>query len=244
MKAPGRLLAPFDLSGRATLNVGGIAVEDMETKIGDATISGSFSWTGAGKDSTLRKMRTDLKADKVDFVQVKALAELLAGKDLSDTSALADSYEIKLAADELAIADITMRDVSVDASFVDGTLTVSGVDIGDIGGAHVIVTRGKIDNVLTEPKGRLEAQFNAQTVTGLAARHRWAVSRHRFFALVDPSGAVACAGSDVDRDRLRVRSPRRVVAADRQGIGGGNEFRRDDRPGRFADGLAERERSS
>ena len=61
------------------------------------------------RNSTLRKIRTNLKADKVDFVQIKALAELLAGKDLSDTSALADSYEIKLAADQLAFADIPMR---------------------------------------------------------------------------------------------------------------------------------------
>ena len=61
-----------------------------------------------------------------------------------------------------------MRDVSFDASFVDGALTVSGVDIGDLGGAKITVTRGQIDNVLTDPKGRLEGQLNAASVTGLS----------------------------------------------------------------------------
>ena len=78
----GRLLAPFDLSGRATINLGGIAVEDMVTKIDDATISGGFSWSRASADSPERRLRTDLRADRLDFVQIRALAELLGGQDL------------------------------------------------------------------------------------------------------------------------------------------------------------------
>ena len=50
----GRLLAPFDLSGRATINLGGVAVEDLNTHIGEATITGSFSWAGAGEGTPLR----------------------------------------------------------------------------------------------------------------------------------------------------------------------------------------------
>ena len=164
----GRLLAPFDLSGRATINLAGIQVEDMETTIGDATIRGSFAWTAAGEGSPLRLLRTNLSADRLDFVQIRALAELLAGQDLGDTTALADSYSIRFVADELAIEDVVMRDVEVDAGFENGDLTVNGIDINDIGGARVTVTRGQIDDILTEPRGRLEAQLNAATLTGLA----------------------------------------------------------------------------
>jgi hypothetical protein len=164
----GRLLSPFDLSGRAAITTGRIAVEEMTTRIGDATITGSFSWAAANAGQPLRSIRTDLDADRLDFVQIRALAELLVGHDFSDTSALADSYEIKLAAEELAIEDLLVRDVSIDAGFANGGLTVTGVEVGDIGGARFVVTRGQIDNILTQPLGRLEAQLTAPTLTGLA----------------------------------------------------------------------------
>src|SRR5690606_10278904 len=99
----GRLLAPFELSGRATVTMNGIGVEDMTAAIGDATLKGSVSWA-AGDDG--RTLRTDLEADRVDFTQVRALAELLGGRDLRDTSTVADSFQIKLAAGELRIEDL------------------------------------------------------------------------------------------------------------------------------------------
>ena len=165
----GRLLSPFELAGRATVTMTGVAVEDMTTTIGDATITGSLSWATAGKDSPLRTLRTNLDADRLDFVQIRALAELLGGRDLRDTSTVADSFEIRLAADELLIEDLTMRDVKVDAGFANGGLTVSDIEVGDIGGASFVVTRGQIDNILGEPLGRLEAQLTAPTLTGLAS---------------------------------------------------------------------------
>ena len=164
----GRLLSPFDLSGRATVTMGGISVEDMTTEIGDATIKGSFSWAGAGSDSPLRTLRTNLEADRLDFVQIRALAELLGGHDLRDTSTIADSFQIKFTAGELLIEELVMRNVSVDAGFENGGLTVSGIEVGDLGGARFVVTRGQIDDILGEPLGRMEAQLTAQTLTGLA----------------------------------------------------------------------------
>ncbi|HMN86584.1 MAG TPA: AsmA-like C-terminal region-containing protein, partial [Bauldia sp.] len=164
----GRLLAPFDLSGRATISPAGIQVEDMGPRIGDAPTRGGLAWTAARENSPLRLFRTALSADRLDFRQIQALAELLAGQDLGDTTALADSYSIRFVADELAIGDIAMRNVQVDAGFEDGDLTVNGIDINDIGGATIRVTRGRIDNVLTDPRGRLEAQLGATSLTGLA----------------------------------------------------------------------------
>ena len=61
-----------------------------------------------------------------------------------------------------------MRDVSVDAGFENGGLTVSGIEVGDLGGARFVVTRGQIDDILGEPLGRMEAQLTAPTLTGLA----------------------------------------------------------------------------
>jgi uncharacterized protein involved in outer membrane biogenesis len=197
----GRLLAPFDLSGRATINLGGIAVEDMVTKIDDATISGGFSWSRASADSPERRLRTDLRADRLDFVQIRALAELLGGRDFSDATAIADSYTIKLKAGELAVEDVSVRDVTIDASFVGGGLTVNGIEIGDIGGASFKVTRGQIDNVLTEPLGRLEAQLTAGTLTGLARvvdRVAPDTQFSKWFTQAAPSLAPASLGVTID----------------------------------------------
>jgi len=197
----GRLLAPFDLSGRATINLGGIAVEDMVTKIDDATIAGGFSWSRASADSPERRLRTDLRADRLDFVQIRALAELLGGRDFSDATAIADSYTIKLKAGGLAIEDVSVRDVTIDASFVGGGLTVNSIEIGDIGGASFKVTRGQIDNILTEPLGRLEAQLTAGTLTGLARvvdRVAPDTQFSKWFNQAAPSLAPASLGVTID----------------------------------------------
>jgi hypothetical protein len=108
----------------------------MSATIGDTKLSGGFAWTGSSGNGKRRLLETDISASRIDFVQIKALSELLVGTDLSDTAALSDSYAIKLAADELAVEDILVHDISVDAGFVDGTLTVNALLIGDIGGAR------------------------------------------------------------------------------------------------------------
>lgn len=163
----GRLLAPFDLAGRARVEVGRVAVDSMQIKIGDERIAGSFAWSG-GSDGGKRLLETDLKASRLDFTQIKALTELIIGQDLADTGVLADSYAVSIAADELSVGDVTMHDVTADAGFVDGTLKVNGILIGDIGGTRVSVTRGEVKDVFTSPRGQIEAHLNAPDVTGLA----------------------------------------------------------------------------
>jgi uncharacterized protein involved in outer membrane biogenesis len=167
-RGAGRLLAPFDLSGRARIEPGRIALEAMKATIGDTRLAGSFAWTGSSGSAKQRLLETDISATRIDFVQIKALAELLAGADLSDTKALADSYAIKLAADELAVADVLVHDISFDAGFVDGTLTVNALLIGDIGGARVSVTRGQVEDIFGSPRGQLVAHLNAATLGEVA----------------------------------------------------------------------------
>lgn len=164
----GRLLSPFDLAGRAHIEMGRVAVDSMQVKIGDERIAGSFAWSGNGANNGKRLLEADLKASRLDFTQIKALTELIIGQDLADTGVLADSYAINVAADELAIGDVIMRDVTADAGYVDGTLTVNGILIGDVGGARVSVTRGEVQDIFTSPRGQLEAHLNAADVVGLS----------------------------------------------------------------------------
>ena len=164
----GRLLAPFEFAGHATIGPGHVIVDSMKTSIGDATLSGRFAWSDVNARASKRLLETDLVADRLDFVQLRAMAELLAGRNLSDAATLADSYAVKLAAQELVIEDIVMRDVSVDAGFVDGALTVRNVAVGNLGGARFSATRGQIDNVFTAPRGHLEAHLDAPSLQDLS----------------------------------------------------------------------------
>ncbi len=79
----GRLLSAFDLSGQVDIAPGKVAVDKVEAEIGNATITGQFAWSQSARDHT-RHLGTDLKADRIDFVQVKALAELLVGENLAE----------------------------------------------------------------------------------------------------------------------------------------------------------------
>ncbi len=164
----GRLLAPFDLSGRARIEPGRIALEGMNANIGDTRLSGKFEWSAESGGVKQRLLGLDISATRVDFVQVKALAELLVGADLNNTSALADSYSIKLAADELAVEDVVVRDLSIEGGFVDGTLAVKALLIGDIGGARVSVTGGQIKDIFSSPRGQLVAHINAASLREFA----------------------------------------------------------------------------
>jgi uncharacterized protein involved in outer membrane biogenesis len=165
-QAPGRLLAPFDLAGEAGIEPGKVALTGVTAKIGGATISGDISWSESSDQKRL--LSTDLSADRLDFSQVRSVAELLVGQNLADTTALADSYAIKLAANELDLDDMIVRGVSIDAGFVNGTVTVKKIDVGDLGGAHFTATQGEITNVPDKPRGRLTAHLDATTLAGLS----------------------------------------------------------------------------
>ncbi len=163
----GRLLAPFDLAGHADIAPGRIAVDKVNARIGDATITGRF-WWGDVQRNRARELGTDLNASRIDFVQLKALAELLAGRNLSGTTALADKYTIRLSAGAFAFEDFQVRDLEVDAAYSDDELRVVKLAIGDIGGASFKVNSGRIESVSNNPRGHLDATLDAPTVTGLA----------------------------------------------------------------------------
>jgi len=164
----GRLLAAFDLAGEADIAPGQrLSVDNIVAQIGGATITGRFAWSESPRDRH-RHLGTDLQADRIDFVQVKALAELLVGRNLTNTAVLADSYSVIVQAGALDVGDVHMSDVAINAGYSDDSLTVVRFGIGDIGGASFRVTGGRIDNVTTAPRGRLVAELYAPRLDGLS----------------------------------------------------------------------------
>jgi hypothetical protein len=164
----GMFLLPFTISGEAKLAPQRFTFEEVEARIGEAAISGGIAWSDIPGRSAQRVLQAGLSADSIDFIQLKALAELIAGKDLASSDVLADSYDIDFSAGALQLDDVNMRDVAIDASFTGDALIVNEFGIGDLGGASLNVTQGRIDSVMVRPRGHLDAQLEAETLTGLA----------------------------------------------------------------------------
>ena len=184
----GRLLSAFDISGETELAPGRIAVDNVSARIGDATLTGRFAWSETPR-TWHRHLGTDLRADRIDFAQLKALAELLVGRDLTDTGALADSYAVILSAGTFQYEDIRMTDVAVDAEYSNDVLKIVRFAIGDLGGSSFRVTSGRIDEPTTNLRGELTAELEAWNVDGLA------LIAGRFFP---DSGALEWLGRTAD----------------------------------------------
>lgn len=157
-------LPAFDIAGDATLAAGRVSVDKASATIGDATIAGRFSW---GDVKGVRVLSTDLKANRINYAQVKSLAGLLTGRDLADVGSLADSFSVRLAADSFQYTDIVMQNVAIDASYANDTLNVVQLAVGDVGGASLRVSSGRIDELRTNPHGHLDAHLEADTLDGL-----------------------------------------------------------------------------
>jgi len=165
--ASGEPLASFDVSGDAVIGADRISVDDVNARIGDATVTGSFAW-GAGHEGG-REFSTDLKADRIDLDQMKALATLLLGSEPSAAVALADSFSVRLAAGTLQYDNVTAGDVLIDADYKDDVLRVVQFGVGNLGGASFRVTGGRIDGLKSpSPRGRLDIRLEATTFDGLA----------------------------------------------------------------------------
>lgn len=162
-----RLLSAFSVSAGATLTAGRVDLNDLVARIGASEITGDFDW-GIRPDGR-RVVGSDLSADRVDLVQLTALAELIAGGDLDNANLLADDYLIRFSADAFATHDVTVRDVVVDAEYTGDVLNVKQVSVGDFGGASIKVTAGQIRGLTSAtPQGEIAGVVRAQDIGPLA----------------------------------------------------------------------------
>ena len=161
----------------------------MTTRIGDATITGASR--GPTPHGGARTLGADLEADRLDFVQVRALAELLGGRDLErcrlTRRQLRDQARRGRTADRRTSP---CGASSVDAGFANGELTVNGIDDRRHRRRPPRRQAGKIADVLTRA-GRPApgpAQRRRRS-PGLAPRrrHDWSPTRR------SPAGSARAA---------------------------------------------------
>jgi hypothetical protein len=155
----GRSLPAFDLSGDIEIAPTRLAVDKAVAKIGGATISGSFYFEQANGERTLG---TNLMADRIDFDAVKSIADLLLGANWSDTTGLADTFQIVLGADAFTYQDFAFKNVAINAAYTGDVLTVTRVAAGYDGGSASI--NGRLESVKAGVHGRIDAKLDATSL--------------------------------------------------------------------------------
>ena len=164
----GAVLPAFDVAGDTQIRPGRISLDNINAVIGDADITGRFAWSESTRDHS-RHLGTDLKANRVDVDQLRALVSLIAGREVADATAIADSYSIILATDELNYGGVALKGVAVNANYSGDVLNIVQFAVGDLGGASFKVTGGRIDSLTTGPRGHLDAHVEAMSFDGLSA---------------------------------------------------------------------------
>ncbi len=161
-------LSSFDIAADTDIGPGRVSLDNISATIGDANITGRLAWTDSAHDHS-RHLGTDLKANRVDVDQLRALIALIAGRDVADATVLADSYSIILSTDELRYGGISLKGVAVNANYSDDVLNIVQLAVADLGGASFKVTGGRVENLTSSPRGHLDAHLEAMSFDGLAA---------------------------------------------------------------------------
>ncbi len=163
---PGVTLQPFRFAADLSIATTSIDIDQIEATFGDATITG---WFGLRPTPTGgRDLRLELDADRFDFDQLDALARVVLGPQNLASNRLAETFSIKLAADQLVAGQVSMADVAIDARLTREALTVTRFRVGDLAGARLEVTEGNIKDLDGVPTGSLLATLDAETLDGVA----------------------------------------------------------------------------
>lgn len=158
-------LQPFDMSGQLDIAPEEIRITGMTARMEDSNVRGGLDWQRDGESR--RHLAVDLKADRFDYDQAASLAELFAGRSVTQNGGLADSFKVKIAAGTFVVGDTVLADVSADGSYADGLLTASRFSVGDLAGASIQAS-GKLADLGTTPSGQVSATVNATDMRGVA----------------------------------------------------------------------------
>ncbi len=106
----------------------------------------------------------NLNADRADFAETRALAELFFGKT---TAEKIENMTLSLKADVLSAGGVEAHSVEVEGGFEAGELSLRRLAVADLAGASIEAT-GSIRDPLGKPSGSIEASIKAQDLSGAA----------------------------------------------------------------------------
>ncbi|MFL5044150.1 MAG: AsmA-like C-terminal region-containing protein [Xanthobacteraceae bacterium] len=151
-------------SGDLTIGSDRIAVERLKAEIDRKAIAGRFAYSWAAATRPAR-LDAELSAAAIDVDQAVTFTRAaLAGTTLDVPAEMTLSLDVGAA----SVAGVQAKDVHAKLTFDANGLVLQRVAVADLGGAALDLN-GRIDSVLTSPRGTLTLDIDARRLDGLAA---------------------------------------------------------------------------
>jgi uncharacterized protein involved in outer membrane biogenesis len=157
------------LRARGDVTIAGdrLAVDGLNAALDQDNIQGRFAytwpttWPASDRPAIVE---ADLHATKLDLDALAAFA-----KSAVDENGFAPPHQGSLALDigKATLAGIDARTVKAQVKFDAGALQIEHLSVGDLGGAALDIS-GRIDELSSQPRGRVTVDLNAGTLADLS----------------------------------------------------------------------------
>ncbi len=153
------------LRARGDVTIAGdrLAVDGLDATLDQENVQGRFAYTWPASDRPAI-VEADLHATKLDLDALAAFA-----KTAVDENGFAPPRQGSLALDigKATLAGIDARTVKAQVKFDSGALQIEHLSVGELGGAALDIS-GRIDELSSQPRGRVTVDLNAGTLAGLS----------------------------------------------------------------------------
>jgi hypothetical protein len=153
------------LRARGDVTIAGdrVAVDGLNATLDQDNVQGRFAYTWPASDRAAI-VEADLHATKLDLDALAAFA-----KTAADENGFAPPRQGSLALDigKATLAGIDARAVKAQVKFDSGALQIEHLSVGELGGAALDIS-GRIDELSSQPRGRVTIDLNAGTLADLS----------------------------------------------------------------------------
>ena len=140
-----------------------LAVDKLAVTLDRENADGRFAytWPAAGHPAVVE---ADLHATKLDLDALTAFARTAVGQNGFE---MPHQGSLALDLDKATLAGVDARAVNARAKFDAGALQIERLSIGELGGAAFDIA-GRIDELSSQPRGRIAVDVNAATLASFA----------------------------------------------------------------------------
>ena len=151
--------------GDVTVARGRLAIDHLTATADQENIAGRLAYTWAVDDRHPAVLDGELHAQQLDIDALVAFA-----KAATTGSAFEAPREVALVLDvgKATFAGVEARTVNAQVKFDAGVLRIDRLSVGDVGGAALDVS-GRIDELSSQPRGRVTFAVDARSLTGLTS---------------------------------------------------------------------------
>lgn len=153
------------LTARGAMTVGGdrFAIEGLSATLDQESVEGrlAYTWAINNRPATLDG---ELHATKFNFDALMAFAKAAAADDAFQVPR---EVALVLNIGQATAAGVDARKVDARLKFDAGVIHIDRLSVGDLGGAALDIS-GRIDELSSQPRGKLTLNLDAGTLNGLA----------------------------------------------------------------------------